>query len=187
MANITAVINLDCVGSDDLYVTDTPNSNLCQKIVEAAQDLNISIAIEGVGGSDQESFRVPFIVNDDINGLWGVNLDISDATPVASSAMLDSYPLFYSDLWNMGEPGWIHTAYDNSTSTTTLNWVEADDLGNHIKVATLAIMRVSLNIIPEFPSSIALILLMVITFSMCILTRKKKIVRNLHLRMEKLE
>lgn len=174
MANITAVINLDCIGSDDLYVTDTPNSNLYQKIVEAAQDLDLSITIEGVGGSDQESFRVPFIVNDEINFYWNIDLGIADATPVASSVMLDSYPLLYSDLWNIGEPGWIHTAYDNSTSTNApLFWVEVDDLGDHIKVAALAIMRISPNLIPEFPSNITLALLIAITFFVCILARKR--------------
>jgi hypothetical protein len=39
MANIKAVINLDCIGSDDLYVTETPNNQLAQKIIEAAKIL----------------------------------------------------------------------------------------------------------------------------------------------------
>jgi len=43
----------------------------------------------------------------------------------------------------MGTPGWIHTAYDNSTSTETFSWVEPEDLEAHIKVAALTIMRVS--------------------------------------------
>jgi parallel beta-helix repeat protein len=45
----------------------------------------------------------------------------------------------------MGTPGWIHTSYDNSTSTATLNWVEVEDLENHIKVAALTVMRISPN------------------------------------------
>jgi parallel beta-helix repeat protein len=151
MANITAVINLDSIGSDNLYVTDTPGSDLNQTIIEAAQDLGINISSEQVGGSDQESFRVPGIVNNDIDYYWGVNLGINDATPVNASAMLDSYPLFYNDLWNMGTPGWIHTAYDNSTSTGTRSWVEVDDLENHIKVAALTIMRVSPNAVTPPP------------------------------------
>jgi parallel beta-helix repeat protein len=151
MANITAVINLDCIGSDNLYVTDTPGSDLNQTIIEAAQDLGISISSEQVGGSDQESFRVPGIVNDDINYYWGVDLGIFDANPVDSSVMLDSYPLFYSDLWSMGTPGWIHTPYDNSTSTGTQSWVEVNDLENHIKVAALTIMRISPNAVPPPP------------------------------------
>jgi Zn-dependent M28 family amino/carboxypeptidase len=172
MANITAVINLDCIGSDDLYVSQTPDSGLAQTIIQAAQDLNVSIAVESPGGSDHESFRSPSDVNYMIQLNWGVDLGISDAAPVAASAMLDSYPLFYNDLWNMGAPGWIHTSYDNSTSTSTLNWVEKDDLENHIRVAVLSVMRSSPNFVPEFPPGIALVLLMSVTLTVCVLVRK---------------
>jgi hypothetical protein len=178
MANITAVINLDCIGSDNLYVTETPGSGLNQTIIEAAQDLGVNITSEEVGGSDQESFRVPAIMDSDINYFWGVELGISDATPVSSSVMLDSYPLFYNDLWNMGTPGWIHTAYDNSTSTGTLNWVEVGDLQNHIKVAALSIMRVSPNVIPEFSSITALAFLLMITLLICVLARTRSRLRT---------
>jgi hypothetical protein len=149
MSNIIAVINLDCIGSDDLYVTETDSVNgfdLDQIISNAAQDLGITIALESPGGSDQETFRDPYWINYYIDYYWGVNVGISDATPLASSAMLDSYPLFYSDLWSMGVPGWIHTSYDNSTSTTTLDWVEVPNLGNHIKVAALTAIRISPNV-----------------------------------------
>jgi len=165
MPNIKAVINLDCIGSDELYITETDSVNgfdLDQIILDAAQDLGISASLESPGGSDQESFRIPSLVDYWYNIYWGVSAGISDATPVKSSAMLDSYPLFYYDLWSMGEPGWIHTSYDNSTSTETLNWVEIEDLENHIKVAALAIVRISsdtgelidvalLDIIPSKP------------------------------------
>jgi hypothetical protein len=173
MANITAVINLDCIGSDDLYVSQTPGSDLEQKIIQAAQDLGLSAAMESPGGSDHESFMSPSDVNYMVLMNWGVDLGISDATPVASSSMIISYPLLYNDLWNMGEPGWIHTSYDNSTSTATMSWVDAEDLGNHIKVAALAIMRISPNVVPEFPSSIVLVLFVSIIFFICVLLRKK--------------
>jgi len=114
-------------------VTETnPGSefDLDMLVVKAAEDLGITATLEAPGGSDQEPFRDP------------ASFGIDDATPVESSALLDSYPLFYSNKWDMGTPGWIHTSYDNSTSTTTLNWVEADDLGNHIRVAALSVMRI---------------------------------------------
>jgi len=172
MTNITAVINLDCIGSDDLYVSETPGSLLAQTVVQASQDLGISIWTESPGGSDHETFKSPSGVNYMIQANWGVDLGISDATPVLASAMLDSYPLFYNDLWNRGAPGWIHTSYDNSTSTSALNWVEKDDLGNHIKVAALVVMRSSPNVVPEFPAGIALVLLMSVTLTVCVLVRK---------------
>ncbi len=188
MGNIITVINLDCIGSNELYVTNTTGSDLAQKIIEAAQDLNISISMEEPGGSDQESFRTPSSINNAILHYWGVDLGISDATPISSSAMLDSYPLFYNDLWNMGEAGWIHTAYDNSTSTETLNWVELDDLENHIKVALIATIRESQNIVPEFTPIITLAVLMTSTVVVYFLTRKKlykaaKVNLNKHTRL----
>ena len=173
MANIKAVINLDCIGSNDLYVSQTPNSDLEQKIVQAAQDLGLSVNLEPPGGSDHESFMYPSDVNDMVLSNWGVDLGISDATPVNASAMILSYPLLYRDLWEMGEAGWIHTTYDNSTSTETLNWVEAEDLGNHIKVTALAIMRTSPNVVPEFPSSILVVAFMSLTLFVYVLVRKK--------------
>jgi len=42
----------------------------------------------------------------------------------------------------MGTPGWIHTPYDNSTSTVTFNWVEVGNLDNHLKVAALSLVRI---------------------------------------------
>lgn len=187
MANIAAVINLDCIGSDDLYVSETPGSSLASTIVQAAQDLSISITTESPGDSDHETFRSPSYVDNVVQSCWGVDLGISDATPVAASSMLDSYPLFYSDLWNMGTPGWIHTAYDNSTSTSTLNWVERTDLGNHIKVAALTLMRVSPNFVPDFTPRIALVLLMSATLVACVLIRKvrrSRIERSCNVREE---
>ncbi|MEM3597114.1 MAG: M28 family peptidase [Candidatus Bathyarchaeia archaeon] len=175
MANITAVINLDCIGSDYLYVTDTPGSNLAQRIIDAAQDLGISITLEDAGGSDQESFRVPSDINDAILWYWGVDLGISDATSVLSSAMLCSYPLFYSDLWNMGEAGWIHTAYDNST---TPNWVELKDLEDHIKVALLAAIRESPNLIPELTPLMILTTLVASTVIVYFLAKKRILKRQ---------
>jgi hypothetical protein len=174
MANIIGIINLDCIGSDDLYVTQTPGSSLEQTIVQAAQDLGISITVEPTGGSDHESFRSPSDINYVILASWGIDLNISDAMPVASSAMLDSYPLFYNNLWDMGKAGWIHTSYDNSTSDTN-SWVEVADLGNHIKVAAVAIMRLSPNTVPEFSLTIVLALLLLASLFICILARRKPV------------
>jgi hypothetical protein len=57
--------------------------------------------------------------------------------------MFDSIPIFYSDVWtDIGASGWIHTPYDNSTSTLTLDWVGVDRLQTHIQVVGLSVMRV---------------------------------------------
>lgn len=147
MANISAVINLDCIGSDDLYVTETnavDGFDLDQTILDAAQDLGITVTLEPPSDSDHETFRNPSGANDHYYWNWGLEANISDATPVGSSTMIISYPLFYSDMWERNKAGWIHTPYDNSTSTQPpLNWIEVDDLEDHVKVAALSAMRIS--------------------------------------------
>jgi parallel beta-helix repeat protein len=146
---------LDCIGSENFYLTETePSSDfdLDQVILACANDLGITATLEPAGGSDQESFRIPYDVNYWCYYDWGVDPGISDATPVASSILLDSYPLFYNELWTTGKPGWIHTSYDNSTSTSTLNWTQPENFENHIKIAALAVMRISPNtVIPPPP------------------------------------
>jgi len=158
MANIKAVMNLDCIGSDDFRYTETDSVggfDLDQIILEAARDIGIPAEVEPPGGSDHESFRDPSWANDIYSLYWGLDANISDAAPVQSSALLISYPLLYNDLWYMGRPGWIHTEYDNSTSTSTLDWVEVADLENHIRVATLTTVRISPSV-PPSPRNIVL-------------------------------
>lgn len=146
MGNIVAVINLDCIGSDNLYVTETtpgPEFDLDQLILEAGQDLGIPGQTEAPGGSDQETFRDPVAANYEYSYYWSLSAGISDASPVQSSAMIISYPLLSTEEFSTGDPGWIHTSYDNSTSTATLDWVETDDLANHVKVAALSTSRIA--------------------------------------------
>lgn len=152
MGSIVAVINLDCIGSDDLYVSETdpgPDFDLDQLILEAAQDLGIPGQTEDPGGSDQEAFRDPATINAQYWSNWNLNAGISDAARVQSSAMIISYPLLPTEEFRTGNPGWIHTSYDNSTSTSTLDWVETDDLANHVKVAALSITRITASLIGD--------------------------------------
>ncbi|MGD8566425.1 MAG: M28 family peptidase [Candidatus Bathyarchaeota archaeon] len=150
MEDIIAVVNLDCIGSDELAITRTPEDelNLDELILEAASDLNVSAKLISPGGSDQEAFR-NLEESNHVYTLWELDANISDAVPVKSSSMISSSPIFYSDKWLREATGWIHTSYDNSTSTQTLDWVELDDLQDHIRVAALSVMRVS----PSAPST----------------------------------
>jgi hypothetical protein len=58
--------------------------------------------------------------------------------------MVSSYPLFMTDVWydSSAGPGWIHTPYDNSSSTETLGWVTVSSLEGQLRVAGLSVMRV---------------------------------------------
>lgn len=144
MDDIVAVVNLDCIGSDWLEVTRTDidhGIDLRQIVFDASRDLGVICKLIEPGGSDQQPFLDPSGCDSLLVSWWGMSLGISDAHPVKSSCMLTSYPSAYYH-GHYYESGWIHTSYDNSTSTETLNWVEAGDLEGHIKVAALSLMRV---------------------------------------------
>jgi hypothetical protein len=57
--------------------------------------------------------------------------------------MVISHPLFPTDVWTLGRSGWIHTSYDNSTSTETLNWVQPSRLEEQVGVVALSVVRIS--------------------------------------------
>ncbi len=153
MEDIIAVVNVDSIGSDELTVSETPDDdlNLDGLILEAASDLNVSARLINPGSSDQEAFRNPRGSNE-FYKLWGSDANISDAVPVKSSTMIASSPIMYSDKWILEKPGWIHTSYDNSTSTQTLGWVEPDNMQDQIQVAALSVMRISSSA-PSAPSA----------------------------------
>ena len=146
LKNIIAVINLDCMGSDILEISETfvddNGLNLKETVLEASEDLGVKVKLTDPGGSDQEAFRNPRQTDDEYFLFWGSRTNIGNATRVKSSIMIGSYPLFYSDLWENGTAGWIHTPYDNSSSTEALNWVEINHLESHIQVAALVVLRV---------------------------------------------
>jgi len=146
MKDIRAVINLDSIGSDNFNVTETfPNDDgldLDEIVLKAAEDLGIEATLEETTGGDNEPFRTPMMGDDTYYQLWRLQAGVSNATRVKASTTLESYPLFFTDQWNGGPPGWIHTQYDNSTSSHTLQWVEVDDLEAQVQVAALSVMRV---------------------------------------------
>ena len=150
MKNVVAVLNLDCIGSDVFHVTETFTDDngldLDELVMKAAGDLGVEGVLEegGIAG-DEYTFRSPKTATDFYETAWRLNAGIANVTRVKSSTTLISFPLFFNDEWENGTRaiGWIHTRYDNSTSTTTLSWVGVDDLKIQIQVAALSVVRVS--------------------------------------------
>jgi len=147
MGNIVAVINLDCLGSDNFTVARTEPAedfDLDELVMKAAGDLGITASLADLGSSDHVVFRNPVEGDDVLSYCWpGFDAGISDAVPVDSSTTLISFPLSYSSTSDPSTVGWIHTSYDNSTSTNTLKWLEIDDLEKQTKVASLTVLRLS--------------------------------------------
>jgi hypothetical protein len=146
MSDIIAVINMDSIGSDDFYITETSPGqefDLDELMLTAAQDLEVNATLESAeGGSDEATFLNPSWSEWVYTWIWNLSAGISDVNPVESAVGLLSLPNFFVDKWVSGTPGWIHTSYDNSTSTTTLNWVEISDLENPLKVVALSLARI---------------------------------------------
>jgi hypothetical protein len=147
MKNVVAVLQMDCIGSRTFQITETTTDdnglNLQDVVTKAGQDRNVYVNYTEPGGSDQETFRNPISTNEEYRYIWGSDAGIANATRVKSSIMIDSIPIFSSDVWtDIGTSGWIHTAYDNSTSTRTLDWVGVDRLQTHMQVVGLSVMRV---------------------------------------------
>lgn len=164
LSNVVAVINLDCIGVGDLSYTETfPDDNgldLSAIVKNAAEDLGIMATPEESGGSDQEAFRNPVLADAMHKQDWGSYFGISDIVRIKSSIMLSGYPLFYNEFSQSGSPGWIHTEYDNSTSTVTLGWVKPDKLGEHLRVAALSAMRVISSAYSSFGLELTVISIM---------------------------
>jgi hypothetical protein len=153
MKDIQAVINLDCIGNDNLEVTETfPNDglDLDEIALRAAGDLGVDASWTEAGGSDQETFRDPAGTNFIVQMIWKKDPGIGSMTRVEASILFESVPLFYSDKWDIGKPGWIHTENDNSTSTASLGWVEPLKLEQHARVVALTAMRVVSQIYSPF-------------------------------------
>jgi len=145
MKDIVAVINLDCIGSDDFFLTKTepgPRFDLDQVMLKAAQDLNITATLDLGTGGDDMVFKDPVYGENMYVDWWNLTAGIADAIPVNSSIYVGSSPIFYQEKWTTGLSGYAHTSYDNSTSTATLNWVEVTDLDNQIKIVALSLMRI---------------------------------------------
>ncbi|MDD1769329.1 MAG: M28 family peptidase [Methanomassiliicoccales archaeon] len=146
LKNIVAVLNIDCIGSDELKVTMTESSSgldMDEIVLDAAEDLGVVASIEGPGGSDQESFRDPIGSEGTYSHNWDKAASISGARPVMASAMVSSSPIIYSDIWTLGTPGWIHTSHDSSFSIGGTAWIDEQNLEDHIRVSALTLLRLS--------------------------------------------
>jgi hypothetical protein len=161
MRNVAAVLNIDCIGSRTIQITETTTDDsgldLQDIVTEAASDLNAYVDCTYSGVSDQETFRNPVGINENYRYIWNSDAGIANATRVKSSIRISSIPALYSDIWtDIGASGWVHTPYDNSTSTRTFDWVRVDSLRTHIQVVGLSVMRVPSAATNQFPTEIGI-------------------------------
>ena len=148
--NIIAVINLDSIGSFEMGVSVdeigvlAPSTKeriyLHDLINSIAESMEIKTSIfSDMIHSDDSTFANPSMVKSLIENLWDIEVNIGDVLP-RPAVMICSAPLFP---WEKEEnhTGWIHTPYDNTTSTEIYDWVNPSRLETHIKVAGLTILK----------------------------------------------
>ncbi|MHA1721473.1 MAG: M28 family metallopeptidase [Candidatus Baldrarchaeia archaeon] len=147
--NIIAVINLDSIGSLEMSVSVdeigilAPSTKECiylhDLINSIAESMEIKTSVfSDMIHSDDSTFANPSVVKSLIENWWGIEVDIGDVSQ-RPAVMICSAPLFP---WEREDyRGWIHTPYDNVTSTEIYDWVNPSRLETHIKVAGLTILK----------------------------------------------
>ena len=160
LGKVLGVINLDPIGSKILLVSKTV-SGLSQVIVSTAQDLGVPVDTvpREEASSDNWSFDDPADRDGALSWIWGQELGIADAPPTPA-VWVGSYPLQWTDTSPAGEHGWIHTPYDNSTSTGEYGWMTASNMQAQLRVVTLAVFRLapttSSSTVPTLTSIVAI-------------------------------
>jgi len=149
--SVVGVINLDTLGSFNLEVSSTSHPlrfldeeyYLTSIMESAASDLELSINIFSDNiHSDDSTFEHTDDVISLVESLWPeIHVDITKINFIPA-AMLGSSPYipWYPD--DEGHFGWIHTPYDNTTSTNIFDWVNPQRLETQIKVAGIALLDI---------------------------------------------
>jgi hypothetical protein len=115
MANVKAVINLDCLGGEQLVVSrpvESAKLQMVKIVMREANRLGVDIAeYEGEGGSDHYSFQHPLDSILTLNNLWHTSISTNDLVYVPDAVMISSEPLTIFDSID-GNIGLIHTTLD---------------------------------------------------------------------------
>lgn len=138
MVNVKAVLNLDCLGGDNMLVSepiDQADLQMTKIITREANRFGVPItASSGEGGSDHYAFQRPLNTIRDLNGLWGAQIPTNNLTVLADVVMLSSSPLTIFESEG-GRVGLIHTMYDSPEQTRFTYWMDGDRFYSQSKVA----------------------------------------------------
>jgi len=149
--NLIGVINLDTLGSYKMEVSTAHMGLQYLKetiyihdiVVSVGESLGIEVEVfDDLIHSDDSSFTCPACVYGLISSWWpDFPLDFSDVVP-SPAVMIGSTPYLPWQVDSEGRRGWIHTPYDNTTSTEIYDWVNPNRLELQIKVAGLSVLEI---------------------------------------------
>lgn len=138
MANVKAVINLDCLGGQQLVVSkpvEGAKLQMVKIVMREANRLGVDISeYEGEGGSDHYSFQRPVESVQTINGLWGLSLPTKGLTVFPDAVMISSEPLTIFDSAD-GNVGLIHTSFDRPDVAAYPDWMNDTRFFEQARVA----------------------------------------------------
>ncbi|HSV41842.1 MAG TPA: M28 family peptidase [Methanomassiliicoccales archaeon] len=121
--NVTAVLNLDCVGSKDMAITQPyldEELELAALFQEVADANNVPLLITSDTGSDHDSFIDPGGKVWDAEHLWDVDIPTSHKYAVSAAVMVYSEPIMPLESYG-GYFGAIHTSKDSPDTSGWLN------------------------------------------------------------------
>ena len=178
--DILSVINLDSIGSETLFIADSIEDQLTDFVEEILEENDIQY-ITARAYSDHVPFDDPLSAQELTLYLWGGTLDesvlerLNDANSVPALTIA-SYPLTLFE-----GNGYIHTKYDNSTSTSTLGWMNFENLNAQVRAIALVVFSLltTRNNSTDFSSLffLAVIIVIIIGVGLVVLTyfwRKRK-------------
>jgi len=171
--SIVGVVNIDSIGSyvlsvswSDVVMRTPAGESIHPEDIaeEICFDLDVPIILEPpMISSDHASFLYPKQVGLLIANWWPeITIDLS-TTERRPAIMFSSQP--YIPWQNLDSyRGWIHTPYDNATSTATFDWVNPTRLETQVKVIGLTILDILTHFEPVSPSGKNIDPVLVISF-----------------------
>ena len=149
--SLVGVINLDTLGSYKLQVSIARMSlrylwrevYIHDVVTKIAKSMGVEIeTFEDVIHSDDSTFSAPTSVYELISTWWpDFELNFSDVVP-RPAVMVGSWPYLPWQRDSEGRVGWIHTPYDNVTSTVMYDWVDPNRLELQVKVIGLSVLEI---------------------------------------------
>ncbi|NLX47440.1 MAG: M28 family peptidase [Euryarchaeota archaeon] len=169
-----ASIIADSIGSSDLKVTLAGSDgeiDLNFVADEACGKLGIVHSYKDISGSDHYAFMFPYWKSNELNSIWGKDLDMDRGLESTSTMCVFSEPLTMHDHPGSDANGLIHTSLDSREAVESGGWIDEQDLRDHSQVYALMALYSGIGIYePDYdylPYVIALVAVtLVIAFFM---------------------
>ncbi|MGQ4833868.1 MAG: M28 family metallopeptidase [Candidatus Asgardarchaeia archaeon] len=149
--SLVGVVNIDTLGSYTLEVARDPTPlrfleqsvYLHDIISDVADEFGETVRLfYDTLHSDDSTFSNPQVVTSLLSYWWpNLGIDLSDVDPFPAT-MIGSFPYLPWQQDPEGRCGWIHTPFDNATSTETYDWMNPTRLEKQVKIVAVSVYKV---------------------------------------------